>query len=212
MPPAPLLPPAVPAPRRAPPPPPPEALRAERARRAAVRGGVLAGLPRPGSVFVTKPSRSGGSRPDLWPPPPELPPRVGSRTGSTYTRGFLINLIRRFAEARGPGFGILEFARWSGVNTGTLYRRVGSWPACRAAAGLPRHTPRKDTHGETLHRLLETLHRNRARRTPLTGPALAQAAGVSRSTITAHGGVHHLRDLYRLWATDPAAQGGGERA
>ena len=181
---------------------PADAALAERARRAAVRANLLADLPPPGAARVTRPTRRGRSRPDLWPPPPELPPRAGGGA-NTYSQRFLIDLIRTFAESRGPDFGILEFARWSGVATRTLYLRVGDWPTCRALADLPRRPARPDARRETLHRFLEALHRNAHRETPLTGAQLAGIAGVGVSAVTAQGGIHHLRALYKLWATAP---------
>ena len=178
-----------------------EAALAERARRRAVRAGVLAGLPRPGG-YVPPPSENlgAGSRPELWPPPPALPPRTPSRDGNTYTPDLLRELLREFAAARGADFGVVEFARWSGVCTATLYRHLGRWPAARASAGLPARARRPDRRRATLHALLETLHRNRGRTKPLTANQLAAACGVSAACVNGHGGIGALRALARDWA------------
>ena len=181
-----------------------ERARAELARRRAVADGVLATLPRPGG-YAAKPGRRGTERADLWPPPPELPARAASRDGNTYTPELLRGLIREFAATRGEDFGVVEFARWSGVCTATLYRHLGRWPAARAAAGLPARPRRPDRRRETLHALLELLYRNELapdaprRRRPLTARELGDCAGVSAACVNGHGGIGNLRGLAVDW-------------
>ncbi len=192
----------------------PAARAAEKARRAALRAvfvdGPLKGVPPLGEASPT----NAAVRPDLWPPRPRRPPGVASRHGDTWSRRRLTTLVKRFAKARGVDFGVLEFCRWAGVASSTLYRHGGSWPALRVAAGLsPAMTP-PDRRARTLAALLRTLHLNRNRRRPLTGAQLARSAGLSRSVIGAYGGVRHLRDLYRQWvqASVESAEGEGESA
>ena len=188
----------------------PETRRAELARRDGVRANLLADLPKLGEVA---PAEHGATRPDLWPP---RPPRVAgppARRGNTYDHDTLAGLVRRFAAARGPDFGILEFCRWAGVATATIYRHADSWPELRRAAGLPPVPRRPDRRAATLLALLRTLHLNRRRARPLSGVELARAAGVSRSAVSAYGGVGHLRGLYRLWAAGgPGAPEAGRGA
>ena len=178
--------------------PPPELAERERARRRAVGAGVLAGLPRPGG-YAPPPRLVGGGRPDLWPPPPALPARTATRDGNTYTPAFLRGLLRTFAASRGADFGMVEFARWSGVCTATLYRHLGRWPAARASVGLPARAARPDRRRATLHALLEALHRHRGRPRPLTANELATACRVSAACVNGHGGIGALRDLARDW-------------
>ncbi|QDT14684.1 hypothetical protein [Alienimonas californiensis] len=176
-----------------------ETQRAEKARReklrAALTTGPLAGVPALGDAEPTA-----GCRPDLWPPRPRRPRGVAGRHGDTWSRRRLVGLVRRFARARGADFGVLEFCRWAGVASSTLYRHAGSWPALRTAAGLPPAMTAPDRRAATLAGLLRTLHLNRHRSRPLSGAELARCAGVSRSVVGAYGGVRHLRDLYRQWA------------
>ena len=188
----------------------PETHRAEKARRASLREafvtGSLKGVP---PLGATEPAAGGCCRPDLWPPRPRRPAGVASRHGDTWSRRKLVGLVKRFAKARGADFGVMEFCRWSGVASSTLYRHCGSWPALRVAAGLPPALTPPDRRARTLAALLRTLHLNRNRRRPLTGAQLARAAGVGRSVIGAYGGIRHLRELYREWVRASAGAGVG---
>ena len=186
------------------------ALRSELNRRRRVRAELLDGLPPPA---VPAGGGRGSFRPDLWPPRPAhpsdlAPPR--DRWGhenpeGTWDAGKLVALVREFAAARGPDFSKDEFLTWAGVGCGTVNRYCGSWRAARLAANLPPRPARGRQSRGTLHILLRVLHRNRRRRTPLTGPQLAAAAGVRVGAVDRLGGVAHLRELYRLWAAQHAA-------
>ncbi|QDT14881.1 hypothetical protein [Alienimonas californiensis] len=185
----------------------------ERARRAAVRAALLDALPPPDAAVQ---GDHGSFRVELWPPRPERPADVApprDRWGhanpeGTWDAAKLVRLIETFAAARGPDFSKEEFLRWALLGCGTVNRYCGSWRAARVAAGLPPTPARRDRTTETLHRLLRTLHLNRARRTPLTADALARAAGVGRGPIERLGGVKHLRNLSHLWSARPAPPAG----
>ncbi|MFH5806517.1 hypothetical protein [Alienimonas sp. DA493] len=185
----------------------PEARRAEQARRerlrATLRSGALKNVPPLGAAG---PAAGGACRPDLWPPRPKRPPGAAGRRGGVWSRRRFVDLVTRFADRRGADFGVLEFCRWAGVASSTLYRHVDSWPALRVAAGLPPAMTGPDRRAATLAALLRALHLNRDRARPLSGAQLARAAGVSRSVVSAYGGVRHLRELYREWARDGAAE------
>ncbi|NNJ25257.1 hypothetical protein [Alienimonas chondri] len=185
----------------------PATRRAEVERRARLRAvfttGPLKNVPPLGEAGPTEHA----VRYDLWPPRPDRPVGPPSRHGDTWTQSQFVRLVKRFAKARGTDFGVLEFCRWAGVASSTLYRHADSWPALRAAAGLPPAMARPDRRASTLAALLRSLHLNRNRTRPLTGAQLARAAGVSRSVVGAYGGVRHLRDLYRQWVRASEARG-----
>ena len=176
---------------------------AERARRRHLRDTVLRDLPRPGEKLPD----AGRFRYDLWPPRP--PRRNPGRPGPHADRDTprdpdaLLGLLGTFANARGPNFPLLEFLAWSGVGVNGLYDAFGSWPAMRAAAGLPaKMAPRTS---EMLHRLLcaYDLFLAEHRRKP-TAPELARKAGTSVGPINTRGGIHALADLHAIWTHDAA--------
>ena len=179
-------------------------MRAERARRAGLRDGVLRDVPRPGAAL----SAGGPFRRDRWParvPPPDLgdgPPGAGG-VPTRWTGEAVVDRVRTFAAARGADFSLREFLAWSGVGSRTVYDRCGSWPALRAAAGL---AAARDTRpADVLHKLLCAygLFVEHRRRRP-TARELASAAGVGVGAVGRRGGVAALRDLHREW-TDEAA-------
>ena len=185
-----------------------EERRAEKTRRTRVRAALLDRLPPPSAATL---GDAGSFRFDLWPPRPPRRPRHPTRGPGAaevgWTAGALLDLIRTFAAGRGPDFTKREFLRWGRITSSTVNRYCGTWRATRVAAGLPPDAAATDAEVRTLHALLRTLHLNRHRRRPLTGPQLARAAGLSVGPITGFGGIKQLRNLYRLWvAMHPDAE------